>query len=178
MTKSIRWGMGASAIMMAVAFAAPTNAQQPAPQKQTQAPAPTQAPAVQGKPATPAPKVIQAQKPGTPPGSGSGSGSGPGKDTKAPKKAKSNCNTQYKDEKSCVADTTCVWVAAKVDAKTGKEQRKAYCRVKPTPPPAKKGPTPPPKKGATPVVPPKATVPPPPPPGPAPAPKAPPAPTK
>lgn len=149
MSNSIRWGMGASAILLALSLAAPTSAQQPV---------------------TPAPKVIPAQKPATPPG--------PPKDAKAPKtpkKAKSACNTQYKDEKSCVADPACAWVPAQVDAKTGKQKRRAYCRVKPTPPaPKKKGATPAPKQ--TPA--PKTTAPAPAPAPKAPAPKAPPAPAK
>jgi hypothetical protein len=42
------------------------------------------------------------------------------------------CNT-LKDEAACKARTDCSWVKASVDAKTGKEKRKAYCRRKPAP---------------------------------------------
>jgi hypothetical protein len=55
-------------------------------------------------------------------------------------KPKSACNA-LKDEAACKANATCSWVAASVDAKTGKQKRKAYCRTKPKPkakaPPAK-----------------------------------------
>jgi hypothetical protein len=47
-------------------------------------------------------------------------------------KAPPACNT-LKDEAACKARTDCSWVKASVDAKTGKEKRKAYCRRKPAP---------------------------------------------
>src|SRR5262245_51120496 len=53
---------------------------------------------------------------------------------KAP--AKSACN-QISDETKCKAETTCSWIAALTDSKTGKQKRKAYCRTK-SKPPAKK----------------------------------------
>ena len=53
----------------------------------------------------------------------------------APKPAA--CNT-LKDEAACGARDDCSWVKASVDAKTGKEKRKAYCRTKPKPKPKKK----------------------------------------
>jgi len=62
-------------------------------------------------------------------------------ETKAPAakaKPKSACNAKT-DEAACKADATCAWVAALMDAKTGKQKRKAYCRSKPKPP-AKKEP--------------------------------------
>jgi hypothetical protein len=34
-------------------------------------------------------------------------------------------------EADCTARTDCSWVKASIDAKTGKEKRKAYCRSKP-----------------------------------------------
>jgi hypothetical protein len=34
-------------------------------------------------------------------------------------------------EADCTARTDCSWVKASIDAKTGKEKRKAYCRTKP-----------------------------------------------
>ena len=61
---------------------------------------------------------------------------------KAPK-AKSACNA-LTEETACKANDTCRWVAALMDAKTGKQKRKAYCRTqaksvkKKTPEPAKK----------------------------------------
>ena len=56
---------------------------------------------------------------------------------KAPQaKSKSACN-QISDEAKCRADTTCSWIAALTDSKTGKQKRKAYCRTK-SKPPAKK----------------------------------------
>lgn len=57
---------------------------------------------------------------------------------KAAPKPKSACNA-LTDEAACKANTTCSWIAALVDAKTGKQKRKAYCRTKPRPP-AKKTP--------------------------------------
>jgi len=57
--------------------------------------------------------------------------------TTAPKAtAKSACN-QISDEAKCKAETTCSWIAALTDSKTGKQKRKAYCRTK-SKPPAKK----------------------------------------
>ena len=47
---------------------------------------------------------------------------------KAEPKAKSACNAKT-DEAACKADATCTWVAALMDAKTGKQKRKAYCRT-------------------------------------------------
>jgi hypothetical protein len=55
---------------------------------------------------------------------------------KAAPKPKSACNAKT-DETACKADATCSWVAALMDAKTGKQKRKAYCRTK-SKPPAKK----------------------------------------
>lgn len=46
---------------------------------------------------------------------------------KAPK-AKSACNA-LTEETACKANDTCRWVAALMDAKTGKQKRKAYCRT-------------------------------------------------
>jgi hypothetical protein len=40
------------------------------------------------------------------------------------------CKT-LKEEDACKAREDCTWVKASVDAKTGKEKRKAYCRTKP-----------------------------------------------
>jgi hypothetical protein len=48
-------------------------------------------------------------------------------------KSKSACN-QITDEAKCRADTTCSWIAALTDSKTGKQKRKAYCKTKPKPP--------------------------------------------
>ena len=45
---------------------------------------------------------------------------------KKPPKVKSVCNG-LPDEAACKANDTCRWIAARKDAKTGKE-RKAYCR--------------------------------------------------
>ena len=47
---------------------------------------------------------------------------------KKPVKAKSACNAMT-EETACKANDTCRWVAALMDAKTGKQKRKAYCRV-------------------------------------------------
>ena len=58
---------------------------------------------------------------------------------KAPK-AKSKCNA-ITEETACKADTSCIWIAASVDAKTGKQKRKAYCKTKSVP--AKKAKEPP-----------------------------------
>jgi hypothetical protein len=44
-------------------------------------------------------------------------------------KAKSACNA-ITEEKACRADSTCLWIAALVDAKTGTQKRKAYCKTK------------------------------------------------
>ena len=41
------------------------------------------------------------------------------------------------DNDACVAREDCSWVRASIDSKTGKEKRKAYCRVKPKTPPKK-----------------------------------------
>lgn|GEM_PF-1290203 len=60
----------------------------------------------------------------------------PAQAAKSDKKAKSACNA-ITEEAACKADATCAWVKALVDAKTGKQKRKAYCRTK-TKPPAKK----------------------------------------
>ena len=43
-------------------------------------------------------------------------------------KAKSKCNA-ITEETACKADTTCIWIPATTNAKTGK-QRKAYCKTK------------------------------------------------
>jgi hypothetical protein len=48
---------------------------------------------------------------------------------KAPPKPPA-CNT-LKEEAGCKGRDDCQWVAASVDAKTGKEKRKAYCRSVP-----------------------------------------------
>jgi hypothetical protein len=50
---------------------------------------------------------------------------------KAKVKAKSVCNA-ITEEAACKANTTCAWVAALMDAKTGKQKRKAYCRTQGT----------------------------------------------
>jgi hypothetical protein len=50
----------------------------------------------------------------------------------APKGQPPACNT-LKDEAACRARADCSWVKASVDAKTGKEKRRAYCRRKPAP---------------------------------------------
>ena len=47
-------------------------------------------------------------------------------------KAKSVCNA-IKEEAACKADTTCTWIAALMDQKTGKQKRRAYCKSKPKP---------------------------------------------
>jgi hypothetical protein len=47
------------------------------------------------------------------------------------------CNT-VKEEKGCEARDDCTWVAAVMDAKTGKQKRRAYCRAKPKAPAKKK----------------------------------------
>jgi hypothetical protein len=47
------------------------------------------------------------------------------------------CNS-LKDEKECEAREDCTWVAAVMDAKTGKQKRRAYCRAKPKTPAKKK----------------------------------------
>ena len=54
-------------------------------------------------------------------------------------KPKSVCNS-ITEEAACKANATCAWVAALMDAKTGKQKRKAYCRTKPKPPTKKKEP--------------------------------------
>jgi hypothetical protein len=43
-------------------------------------------------------------------------------------KAKSACNA-LTEETACKANETCRWIAAVMDAKTGKQKRKAYCRT-------------------------------------------------
>ena len=52
-------------------------------------------------------------------------------------KPKSVCNS-ITEEAACKANATCAWVAALMDAKTGKQKRKAYCRTRPKPPTKKK----------------------------------------
>ena len=47
---------------------------------------------------------------------------------KKPVKAKSACNA-LTEETACKANDTCRWIAASMDAKTGKQKRKAYCRT-------------------------------------------------
>ena len=47
---------------------------------------------------------------------------------KKPAKAKSACNAMT-EETACKANDTCRWVAALMDAKSGKQKRKAYCRT-------------------------------------------------
>jgi hypothetical protein len=42
------------------------------------------------------------------------------------------CKT-FTTEEACTAREDCSWVKASIDAKTGKEKRKAYCRNKPKP---------------------------------------------
>jgi hypothetical protein len=49
---------------------------------------------------------------------------------KKPAKTKSACNA-LTEETACKANETCRWVAALMDAKTGKQKRKAYCRTQP-----------------------------------------------
>ena len=51
----------------------------------------------------------------------------------APKAAAPPACKTLKDETACKAREDCSWVKASVDAKTGKEKRKAYCRKKPAP---------------------------------------------
>ena len=57
--------------------------------------------------------------------------------TAKPAKPKSVCNS-ITEEAACKANATCAWVAALMDAKTGKQKRKAYCRTRPKPPTKKK----------------------------------------
>jgi hypothetical protein len=47
---------------------------------------------------------------------------------KKPAKTKSVCNA-ITEETACKSNDTCRWVAALMDAKTGKQKRKAYCRT-------------------------------------------------
>jgi hypothetical protein len=47
-------------------------------------------------------------------------------------KPKSECNA-IKEEAACKAKTTCTWIAALVDQKTGKQKRRAYCKTKSKP---------------------------------------------
>jgi hypothetical protein len=47
---------------------------------------------------------------------------------KKPVKAKSACNA-ITEETACKANDSCRWIAAIMDAKTGKQKRKAYCRT-------------------------------------------------
>jgi hypothetical protein len=47
------------------------------------------------------------------------------------------CKT-FTTEEACKAREDCSWVKASIDAKTGKEKRKAYCRNKPKPKPKPK----------------------------------------
>jgi hypothetical protein len=52
---------------------------------------------------------------------------------KAPAKpAKDPACITLKDETACGARTNCYWVAAVTDSETGKQKRKAYCRLKRT----------------------------------------------
>jgi hypothetical protein len=51
--------------------------------------------------------------------------------TKKPGKAKSACNA-ITEETACKANTSCRWIAAIMDQKTGKQKRKAYCRTQGT----------------------------------------------
>jgi hypothetical protein len=63
----------------------------------------------------------------------------PAAKTEKKAKPKSVCNS-ITEEAACKANATCAWVAALMDAKTGKQKRKAYCRTKPKPPTKKKDP--------------------------------------
>ena len=63
----------------------------------------------------------------------------PAAKTEKKAKPKSVCNS-IAEEAACKANATCAWVAALMDAKTGKQKRKAYCRTKPKPPTKKKDP--------------------------------------
>jgi hypothetical protein len=45
--------------------------------------------------------------------------------------AKSKCNA-ITEETACRGDTTCIWIGATTNEKTGKT-RKAYCKTKPAP---------------------------------------------
>jgi hypothetical protein len=63
----------------------------------------------------------------------------PAAKTEKKAKPKSVCNS-IGEEAACKANATCAWVAALMDAKTGKQKRKAYCRTKPKPPTKKKDP--------------------------------------
>jgi hypothetical protein len=47
---------------------------------------------------------------------------------KKPGKTKSACNA-ITEETACKANTSCRWIAAIMDEKTGKQKRKAYCRT-------------------------------------------------
>ena len=58
---------------------------------------------------------------------------------KKPGKTKSACNA-ITEETACKANTSCRWIAAIMDEKTGKQKRKAYCRTQGTS--AKKSTTP------------------------------------
>jgi len=58
---------------------------------------------------------------------------------KKPAKTKSACNA-ITEETACKANTSCRWIAAIMDEKTGKQKRKAYCRAQGTS--AKKSTTP------------------------------------
>jgi hypothetical protein len=44
------------------------------------------------------------------------------------KPGKSACNA-ITEETACKANASCRWIAAIMDAKTGKQKRKAYCRT-------------------------------------------------
>jgi hypothetical protein len=46
--------------------------------------------------------------------------------------AKAAACVTLKDETACGARTDCYWVAAVTDSETGKEKRRAYCRLKRT----------------------------------------------
>ena len=52
----------------------------------------------------------------------------PAAKTEKKAKPKSVCNS-IAEEAACKANATCAWVAALMDAKTGKQKRKAYCRT-------------------------------------------------
>lgn len=101
----LRWGMGASAATVALGLLAVTGSAQQTP------------PAAKAPAATPAPA---AKPPAAKP------------DAKKPEKKASACAGL--EQAACAANAECGWVAASVDAKTGKEKRKAYCRKKPAAP--------------------------------------------
>ena len=118
-------GFGVTAAVLALSmFGFAAEAQQKAPEPAAKAPA-AKAPAAKA----PAPAKAPASKPAA--------------------KPKSVCNA-IKEEAGCKANDKCSWIG-EVTTKAG-QKRKAYCKVKSTPPA--------PKKKAAPAAAPKATTPP------------------